>query len=167
MNRDYLVVVADGTRARFFTLESAAHAPMESGPHLLEHDDLVNPEHKQAGGDKYSSTRTGVNLNPRGGPSHGYDDHRAQHEQEHERHFAKDVVVHAVTLAQENQAGFLVLAAEKRMLGLLRDALRIPVKSGIEVRELAKDLTRLTPIQVHEHLAKAGLLKSRQGSSVS
>ena len=163
MNRDYLVVVADGTCARFFTLESAAQPTMESGPHLLEHDDLVNPEHEQAGGDKYSSTRTGVNLNPRGGPSHGYDDHRAQHEHEHESRFAKDVAARAVSLAQENYAGHLVLAAERQMLGLLRDALKIPVKSGIEVRELAKDLTKLTPIQIHEHLAVAGVLQARQG----
>ena len=164
MNRDYMVVVADGTCARYFTLEWAAQPTIESGPHLLEHDDLVNPEHKQSGGDKYSSSRTGVNLNPRGGPSHGYDDHRAQHEQEHERRFAKDVATRAVSLALENQAGHLVLAAEKHMLGLLRDALNIPAKSGIEVRELSKDLTKLTPIQIHEHLAMAGILQARQGA---
>ena len=163
MNRDYLVVVADGTCARFFTLESAAQPSVESGPHLLEHDDLVNTEHEQAGGDKYSSTRTGLNLNQHGGPSHGYDDHRAQHEQEHERRFARDIAARAVSLAQENHAGHLVLTAERHMLGLLRDALKIPVKSGIEVRDLAKDLTKLTPKQIHEHLATAGVLQARQG----
>lgn len=165
MKRDYLVVVADGTCARFFTLESAAQSSVESGPHLLEHDDLVNTEHEQAGGDKYSTTRTGVNLNPRGGPSHGYDDHRAQHEQEHEHRFARDIAARAVSLAQENHAGHLVLTAERHMLGLLRDALKIPVKSGIELRELAKDLTKLAPTQIHEHLAAAGVLPARHGPS--
>ena len=163
MNRDYLVVVADGTCARFFTLESATQPSFESGPHLLEHDDLVNPEHEQGGGDKYSSTRTGLNLNQHGGPSHGYDDHRAQHEQEHERRFARDIAARAVSLAQENHAGHLVLTAERHMLGLLRDALKIPVKLGIEVRELAKDLTKLPPKQIHERLATAGVLQARQG----
>ena len=166
MKLDYLVVVADGTCARFFTLESAVQPSFESGPHLLEHDDLVNPEHEQAGGDKYSSTRTGVNLNPHGGPSHGYDDHRAQHEQEHERRFARDIAARALSLAQENRAGHLVLTAERHMLGLLRDALKIPVKSGIEVRELAKDLTKLAPTQIHEHLATAGVLQARHGPKV-
>ena len=108
-------------------------------------------------------TRTGVNLNPRGGPSHGYDDHRAQHEQEHERRFARDVTTRAISLAQEHRAGHLVLTAERHMLGLLRDALKIPVKSGIEVRELAKDLTKLTPTQIHEHLSMAGVLRARHG----
>ena len=163
MKSNYLVVVADGTCARFFTLESAAKPSVESGPHLLERDDLVNPEHEQSGGDKYSTTRSGLNLNPRGGPSHGYDDHRAQHEQEHERRFARDVASRAVSLAQENHAGHLVLAAERHMLGLLRDALKIPVKSGIEIRELAKDLTKLAPTEIHEHLAMAGVLQARHG----
>lgn len=158
MESDYLVVVADGTCARFFTLEAAVQRSVASGPHLLEHDDLVNPEHEQGGGDKYSSTRTGFNLNTHGGPSHGYDDHRAQHEQEHERRFAREITARAVSLAQENRAGHLVLTAERHMLGLLRDALKIPVKSGIEVRELAKDLTKLTPTQIHEHLATSGVL---------
>ena len=166
MDSDYLVVVADGTCARFFTLDAAAQPSLESGPHLTEHDDLVNAEHKQGGGDKYSTTRTGLNLNPRGGPSHGYDDHRAQHEQEHERRFAVDVTTRAVSLAQQHQAGHLILAAERHMLGLLRDALKIPVKSGIKVRELAKDLTKMTPAQVHDHLAAAGVVPARHGPKV-
>ena len=163
MESNYLVVVADGTCARFFTLEAAVQRSVESGPHLLEHDDLVNPEHEQGGGDKHSSTRTGLNLNQHGGPSHGYDDHRTQHEQEHERRFARDIAARAVSLAQEHHAGHLVLTAERHMLGLLRDALKIPVKSGIEVRELAKDLTKLTPYQMLDHLAAAGVTPARKG----
>ena len=166
MKSDYLVVVADGTCARFFTLEAAAQPSVESGPHLRERDDLVNTEHEQGGRDKYSTTRTGLNLNPHGGPSHGYDDHRAHHEQEHERRFARDIAARALSLAQEHHAGHLVLTAEKHMLGLLRDALKIPVKSGIDFRELAKDLTKLTPTQVHEHLAAAGVLPARHGPKV-
>ena|SRR3990172_7944277 len=163
MKSDYLVVVADGTCARFFTLESAAQPSVESGPNLCERDDLVNTEHELGGRDKYSTTRTGLNLNPHGGPSHGYDDHRAQHEQEHERRFAHDIATRAVSLAQEHHAGHLILTAERHMLGLLRDALKIPVKSGIEVRELAKDLTTLAPAQVQDHLATAGVLPARRG----
>lgn len=161
MESEYLVVVADGTRARFFTLEAAALPSLESSPRLTEHEDLVNVEHKQGGHDKYSSTRTGINLNPRGGPSHGYDDHRAQQEQEHERRFAADITARALSLAQQQHAGHLVLAAESHMLGLLRDALKIPAKSGIDVHDLAKDLTRLTTTQLHDQLAAAGLVPVR------
>lgn len=53
------------------------------------------------------------------------------------------------------------------MLGLLRDALKIPVKSGIEVSELAKDLTKLAPAQVYDHLAVAGVVPARHGPKSS
>jgi protein required for attachment to host cells len=161
MESEYLIVVGDGTRARFFTLEAAALPPLESSPRLMEHEDLVNAEHMQGGHDKYSSTRTGINLNPRGGPSHGYDDHRAQQEQEHERRFAADITARALSLAQQHRATQLVLVAEPHMLGLLRDALKIPAKSGIDVRDLAKDLTKLTTTQLHGQLAAAGLVPAR------
>lgn len=166
MKSDYVVVVADGTRARFFTLESAAQRSVESSPSLIEHDDLVNAEHDQGGRDKYSSTRTGLGSNPHGRPSHGFDDHRDRHEQAHEGRFAHDVTARAVSLAQQHHAAHLVLAAEKHMLGLLRDALNIPVKSGIEVHELAKDLTKFSPFQVHDHIAAAGVVPERQGPKV-
>lgn len=161
MESQYLILVADGTCARFFTMEAAALPPLESSPHLMEHEDLVNAEHKLGGHDKYSSTRTGINLNPRGGPSHGYDDHRARHEQEHERRFASDIAARALSLAQQHHAAQLVLAAESHMLGLLREALKIPDKSGIDVHDLAKDLTKMSITQVHDQLAAAGLVPVR------
>ena len=46
---EYCVVVADGTRARFFTLEAAQFPEMESGPNLIEKKDLINPETETAG----------------------------------------------------------------------------------------------------------------------
>jgi protein required for attachment to host cells len=163
MKNSYCIVVVDGTRARVFTLEGGAAAP---GPDLVEHEDLANPEHKLAGRDKYSTTRTGSNLNPQKGPSHGYDDHRDKEEREHERRFAQEVANHAVSLAQRQHVNHLVVVAEKRMLGLLRKALVLPAKSGIEVHELAKDLTQLTPTELHAHLAEAGLVPPRHPGTV-
>jgi protein required for attachment to host cells len=158
MNKTYSILVADGTRARFFTLEAGAQLTGETVPALTEHADRVNPEHELAGRDKYSTTRTGVNLNPAKGPTHGYDDHRDKEEREHERRFAQDIARHALQFARQKQAACLVVVAEKRMLGLLRDELVLPPHSGIEVRELAKDLTRLTTDDLHSHLAEAGLI---------
>ena len=164
MKNDYCVLVADGARARLFTLQgNTAKAP---GPDLVEREDLANPEHKLAGRDKYSTTRTGGHANPQQGATHGYDDHRDKEEREHERRFAHDIAGRAVTLAQQSQAGHLVLAAEKRMLGLLREELVLPAQSGIELSELAKDLTRLAPTEVQAHLAQAGLVPARQAASV-
>ena len=164
MKNSFCIVVADGSRARLFTLEDGTStAP---GPELVEQEDLANPEHKLAGRDKYSTTRTGSNLNPQKGPAHGYDDHRDKEEREHERRFAHDIASHAVALAQRQQAGHLVVVAEKRMLGLLRDALVLPPKSGIELSELAKDLTQLAPTELQAHLAEAGLVPPRQAAPI-
>lgn len=161
MNNTYCVLVADGTRARFFALDSGARNPGESGPDLVEYEDRVNPEHELQGHDKYSTTRTGVNLNPGKGPAHGYDDHRDQEEREHERRFAREIARHAIEFAQAEEAGHLVVAADKRMLGLLREALDVPPHARFELRELAKDLTRFPAVDVHRHLSDAGLVPAR------
>ena len=158
MKNNYCILVADGTRARLFTL-AGGKAP---GPDLVEHEDLANPEHKLAGRDKYSTTRTGSNLNPQKGPAHGYDDHRDKEEREHERRFAREVAGRAVALAQRQHSYQLVVVAEKRMLGLLRETLVLPASSGIELRELAKDLTRLSIPELQGHLAEAGMVPARQ-----
>ena len=160
MKNNYCIMVADGTRARLFTLD--AGGTTAPGPGLVEQEDLANPEHKLAGRDKYSTTRTGSNLNPQKGPAHGYDDHRDKEEREHERRFAHEIAGRAVALAQRQQARHLVVVAEKRMLGLLREAVVIPAQSGIELRELAKDLTQLPPAELQTHLAEAGLVPARQ-----
>ena len=164
MKNSYCIVVADGARARLFTLDDSVLEP--PGPDLVEREGLANPEHKLAGRDKYSTTRTGSNLNPQKGPAHGYDDHRDKEEREHERRFAHDIAGHAVALAQRQRSYQLVVVAEKRMLGLLRETLVLPAKSGIEVRELAKDLTRLSATELQAHLAGAGMLPARQAPQV-
>jgi len=164
MKYSYCIVVADGSRARLFTLNPGA--PDTPGPDLVEHEDLANPEHRLAGRDKYSTTRTGSNLNPQQGPAHGYDDHRDKEEREHERRFAREIAGHAVALAQRQHSYQLVLVAEKRMLGILRETLVLPAKSGIEVRELAKDLTRLSATELHARLAEAGVVPARQAPQV-
>lgn len=130
MRHDYIVVVADGTRARFFTLVPATHPEVDSGPRLVEHDDLVNI----------------------------VDDHRERHEAEYARRFAAEIMGRAVDLAQKNHVEHLVLAAEKHMLGLLRKTLKLPARLGIEVHELARDLVTLSPAVLHEHIAAAGLM---------
>jgi hypothetical protein len=36
------------------------------------------------------------------------------------------------------------------------------VKTGVEVRELAKDLSKLDPLELHEHLAREQLIPRRR-----
>jgi protein required for attachment to host cells len=162
MNGYCVVVAAAGGRARLFTLEPARYPEVESGPNLVEQQDLVDPERESSGQELWANAKSGRNRAPGGGPAHGYDDHREQHRDESERRFARQVAQEAVRLAREQAARTIVLAAEKRMLGFMREALDSLAREGVAVRELAKDLSKLPPLDLHEHLAREGLVPARR-----
>jgi protein required for attachment to host cells len=155
---EYCVVVSGGARARFFTLEPVDFPELESGPKLIDKGELLNPTKETAGRDLYTDLKTGRSRAPRGGPSHGYDDHRTQHEDEFDRRFARKVAEKARVLAKKNRARRIVLAAPARMLGYLRQELAVIPREGIEVHKVAKDMSKFTPRQIHDHLAKRRLL---------
>lgn len=159
---DYCVVVADSSRARFFTLESSEVPGVESGPNLVEHKDMDNPEAPAPGRETWTDAKSGRNTARGGGPAHGYDDHRDNHEEEFNRRFAKHIAERAVEVARQHNARCLVLVAANRMLGLLRENLAIPPGAKIDVRETAKDLVRLNANEIHEHLGGAGLVPARK-----
>ena len=157
---DYCVVSVDGTRARFFTLEPARQPAVESGPSLVETgESLINAEMELSSRELWSDTKTGRNA--ANGMAHSYDDHRDQHMDEFKRRFAKRVAESAVQLAERRGVKNLVVVAEKQMLGFLRGEIRISPKAGFKLRELAKDLSRLSPQDLQGHLAAEGLVPPR------
>lgn len=158
---DYCVVVVDSSRARFFTLEAAAVPELESGPNLVERNDLVNPEATLSGRETWTEARSGRNSARGGGTAHGYDDHRDSHDDEVIRRFAKRIASATEDLARRNSVKCLVLVAANRMLGFLRETLKLPPGKKIEVREVAKDLARLNPNQIHRNLNSHGALPAR------
>lgn len=163
---DYCVVVANGARARFFTLRNAKVPEIEGGPNLVEQgSDLVNPE-KELPDRELWANEYGRNRAPSGGPAHGYDDHREQHDEELVRRFARRVAEETVRLIQANSASHIVLVAQKRTLGHLRPALEPLLRASVDVREVGKDLSKLSPTELHEHLAKENILPRRRIPSV-
>jgi len=52
------------------------------------------------------------------------------------------------------------------MLGFLRSAIA-PKFGGIRTKELAKDLSKLNPIDLHEHLAREDLIPRRMPPSLA
>jgi protein required for attachment to host cells len=159
--RDYCVVIADGSRARFFRLMPAEIPEMESGPNLVEFADLVNPEHPIQNKELWSDNKTGRNRGSSGSP-HGYDDHRDQHQEEYERRFARNVAETAANCAQTGGIKQFILVAQKRMLGYLRAEITPLSREGVEIRDLAKDLSKLNPLDLHQHLSREGLLPERK-----
>lgn len=167
---DHCIAVISGAQARFFTLEPIEFPEVESGPRLIERGELDNPEGRIQERDLYADSKTGRGRAPGGGPSHGYDDHRSQHDEEFERRFGREALEKAAQVARRSKARQVLLVAPSRMLGVLRQELDILLRQGMEVREVSKDMIKFTPKQIHSHLAKQGLLpptippKGRRGA---
>ena len=155
----YCIVVAEGSVARFFTMEPAEVPELESGPHLIEQKSLHNPEH-QAHAEEVWADRMGRNRSV-GMRGHRYDDHRVQRTAEMERRFARDITRELDQFARGNGTRHVVVCAEKRMLGYLRHDLDRAVPENAELREVPKDLAKLTPRQLHDHLARDGHVPPR------
>ncbi|NJK49374.1 host attachment protein [Candidatus Gracilibacteria bacterium] len=156
-----IVAVIDGTKARFLTLEQAEIPEYQSGPNLVERDKISNQANELQGKDLWSNTKTGRNRSA-GGQAHGYDDHRQNHLDEFERNFAKEIVNKIVQLSHSYQTQQLLLVAEPKILGMLREVLTSQLPKTLKIQELAKDLCKLKPLELHEYLAHKEMLPARK-----
>lgn len=156
------VVVANEARARLFCLETVASPELESGPRLVEHKDLVNPEARATAGGVFASSGTTSWRGAQGTPGHGYDDHRLEHRDEFSRRFAVEILKEAITAAKGRQTGRVVLVAPARMVGFLRKQKDALVSSGIDVETVVNDMTRLSSMDIHKHLSNKGILPERK-----
>lgn len=154
----YCVVVADGAKARLFSMKEADISG--GGPDLIEVSDLANLEVSVAGKDIYSNEKSGRNAAPAGGGAHGYDDHRDRHIEENQRSFAKQIVAAVTDEVERQQSSCLVVAADPHMMGHLREAMSSGV-NGVVVKEVVKDLTKLEPQRLHQYLADSSMLPAR------
>jgi protein required for attachment to host cells len=156
-----VVAVIDGAKARLFTLEQPEAPEYQSGPNLIERDSLANTANELHGKDLWADTKSGRNRSA-GGQAHGYDDHRQNHLDEFERSFAKEIVNKIVHLAQSYQAQQLLLVAEPKTLGTIREAIAPHLPKQLKIQELAKDLCKLKPLEIHQYLADRQLLPARK-----
>lgn len=157
----YCVIVANSNTARFFTLESPEFPEYESGPNLVETKELHNPDlHDQD--ELWANTKTGRNRAGKSGPAHGYDDHRSQHHEEFERRFAHSIAEETRRLQGDQRHPNVILVSQQRMLGHLRQAMDNHFKDAA-THEVAKDLSKLSALELHQHLARERLLPRRKG----
>jgi protein required for attachment to host cells len=155
-----IVVVANGSRARFFSVRPAETPEFESSPQMVECGTLVNPEHTAAGKDLWTDTKSGSN---RGGTRfglHGYDDHRDEHRAEFERRFAQSVAGETANLVRSEGATRVVITADNRILGMLRNELHHG--NGFDIKEVARDYSKFSPNELHEQLASLALVPPRR-----
>ena len=158
--KKYCVVVADGARARIFSLQIRETPDGTGRPFLQAERDLVNPGRRARDAEIFTNSRPGSRRGAPGGPGHSVDDHRNEHTAELERRFAVDIVEEVERVASNGSCTELVLAAAPRMLGALRSPAG-RLNRSFAVKELSRDLTKLTPTDVHDHLAAKELLPGR------
>jgi protein required for attachment to host cells len=156
-------VVAGSGRARIFLLEKS---PVPRAPfRLIERGTLANADLKSRGRSVTGRPRTETNTNREAGPVHPMGAQRERHRIELERRFSVEIARKAAALARNWSTGSVILVADPRMLGFLRDAVRGALKPGIRVKELAKDYAHLTVSTLQDHLALSGVLPARRGGA--
>ena len=151
--RSIFIAVVDASRARLFRFERSTDS---EGLHeqFTELTDLVNPARRRRTSELFSDTRPG---SMRSGPLHyKYDDHRENHLDQMDAEFARAIAEEIEKYSVD--ADRIVLCASHRMLGAMRAATVDLRRRHVELEELARDLVKLTPPQLREHLASYRLL---------
>ncbi len=157
--RSCMVVAIDKARARFLRLRPAAVPELMSGPDLVETEVLYNPK-QRADDQALFSDRCGGRK--RAGTANAYDDHRANHRSEVDRRFFREVAQRCLRLQAASGDGRVVLVGEQRIVSQVRQQLTPRLNHGTEVEELAENLTRLEPPQLHARLARQRRLPARR-----
>src|SRR6266545_7034488 len=155
------IAIADAARARVFTFEELGGPAGTPTQELHEVFELVDPDRRRRAGELFSDTRPGSNRTP-SGRGHAAPDHREAHLDELDRHFAAEIITRLSENVREHGFHRLIVAASPRILGELRKAGVRLFESGLTVDDVNRDLTHLTPSQIHDHLAERGLLPARE-----
>jgi hypothetical protein len=158
---DYLIVVVNRARARFFTLEPVEFPELESGPRLINRAELENKEIREVR-EMYTDSKTGRGAAPQGGSVHGYDDKRDQHLDELRRRFAMKVLERIHKLARTERVRTVILAASARMRRFLYPDLDTLTRRGYRVHKLSKNIINFSPQKIHEYLADDGLVPKQR-----
>ena len=156
-----LVAVIDGTKARFFTLQSVSLPEYQSGPNLIECNAISDRAKELHGKELWANIKTGRNR-VKGSRSHGYDDRRTSHINQFELRFAKEIVNQILQLTQTYRDPEIILVAEPQILGIVREVLNPLISKNLKIKELAKDLCKLKSQAIHEYLAKKNILPERK-----
>ncbi len=141
----YCVVVANGNQAKFFTLENAEYPDYQSSPNLIE-TQLINHPDYHPNWNSNDSAENSENI--------------SSDNSEHDRRFAANIASEASKFAREHKISDVVLVSQNKMLGHLRQAVQTKLK-GVSTQELAKDLSKLSPHELHNYLAREKLIPKR------
>jgi len=155
--KPWYLVLADGGRARFFTLEWTEIPDLDGPPRLEEQADLVNPDALVPDRKRQDGGKAGRNRAVAGGPAHGYDDHRDRRK-EMLRRFADRVADAVRAQVEALSPERVIVIAGPAMLGHLRHALPASALQGARRDEVTEDLSKLPLSQLQQGLIERGVL---------
>jgi len=159
---EYLIAMINDEKARLFTLKPVRFPTLESGPRIVELEDLINPEAMVGDQERYSDSKTGRGTAPRGGRVHGYDDRREQHLDEVRRRFSASVMMEIQKLVKAHHARKVIVAASSPMRQHIFPGLENLSKQGYEVSKVAKNMINLPPQRIHAHLSGMNLVPEQK-----
>ena len=159
---EYLIVVVNDEKARLFALEPVKFPELESGPRIVELEDLINPEAMVGDQERYSDSKTGRGTAPRGGPVHGYDDKREQHLGELRRRFSVIVMKEVQKLAKAQHVRTIIVVTAAPMGRYVSPELETLAKQGFEVLKVAKNMINFLPQRIHAYLAAMNLVPEQK-----
>ncbi len=142
MMNSTLLIVADNSKARFFSMES------RTGP-IEETKSVVHTEarlHEQ----NMTSDLPGRDSGKDGEGTHNYQSKISPKEQEN-INFAREIAAELNKARKENEFKQLVLVAAPEFLGKLREQMNEQTRKMVSF-ELAKNLSHLNPVEIREHL---------------
>jgi len=147
---DTFIIVADAKRARFFAIERS-DAP-RNRVKLVERVTLSNTDVEGVRKGGAARVKTGRLSNREAGDVHPIEGRRQQHRIELERRFGQEIIRQALKLSRPWKGGTIVLIAEPRLLGLMREHMRDALDPAVALKELAKNYAQLTPSELQKRL---------------
>ena len=158
------VLSIDHIKARFYMLHPAERPAEQWSPILEIKDKIVNQywlnqkNETLAGGNRFSYH---VGLSGMAQTMHGFDDHLARHQREISKRFTRKVNEKIKRFIFQHNAQELIIVADSKMLGELREHLSASVRQKIAISEISANLANLSSVELHEHLAQMGALPER------
>ena len=166
--KNVAVLSVDHTKARFYLLTPAERPLEQWSPILNPIDEIINvhwleQEKESLTGGNRVSYHVGATGNAN--TVHGFDDHLSSHQREIDQRFAREINTRLRHFLAENPAVRLIIAADSKVLGRLREQMGEEYKAKLIVEEVNVNLCKLKPVPLHEHLAHLGLLPERSAPS--
>lgn len=153
MNLNALVLVADSARARLFRIIETNSPRARIA--LKEVESLVHPVARVKEGDRHSDASPSVSHSGKGA-GHTVDDHRAAHEQEERRRFAKVIAQSVARTVKEQSHNPVITVATHAIHSLLGAELERQLPKEVYVRSEIGELSELTPTELLEELEQRG-----------